>query len=133
MNMFDRIQLTTIVLLITTLLVPFSTTFAQDDDKEPILLDLVTAPVVPGLEFLSEGNSPTTIEHLRAMEKVFGRLEEQVAPATVNIQVGDAQGSGVVVSRDGYILTAAHVIERPYMKPKSLFRMARQPTPSRWV
>jgi serine protease Do len=41
------------------------------------------------------------------------RLAEEVAAATVNIQVGMGQGSGVVVTRDGYILTAAHVIGRP--------------------
>ena len=106
--------------LLISLLMPLSTTLAQQDEEE-LLLDLVAAPANPGLEFLSGGNSPTTIEHLREMEKVFARLEKQVASATVNIQVGDAQGSGVVVSRDGYILTAAHVIERPYNDAKITF------------
>jgi serine protease Do len=47
------------------------------------------------------------------MEEHFASLAKQVAPATVNIQIGMAQGSGVVVTDDGYILTAAHVIGRP--------------------
>jgi len=47
------------------------------------------------------------------MEDHFAILADQVSPATVNIQIGMAQGSGVVVSDDGYILTAAHVIGRP--------------------
>ena len=63
--------------------------------------------------FLGESNTPTTIEQLRQMEQVFADVIEHVAPATVNIMVEDAQGSGVIISRDGYILTAAHVINRP--------------------
>jgi len=31
----------------------------------------------------------------------------------VGVQVGNAQGSGVIVSRDGYVLTAAHVSGKP--------------------
>jgi S1-C subfamily serine protease len=36
-----------------------------------------------------------------------------VIPATVAVQVGPAQGSGVIVTPDGYVLTAAHVAGRP--------------------
>ncbi len=71
--------------------------------------DLPTA----SLDFLFEGKSPSSLDELKAMEKHFASLAEQVSPATVNIQMGTAQGSGVVVSEDGYILTAAHVIGRP--------------------
>ena len=65
------------------------------------------------LDFLFDGKSPSTLEELKAMEEHFASLADQVSPATVNIQIGMAQGSGVVVSDDGYILTAAHVIGRP--------------------
>ncbi len=65
------------------------------------------------LSFLADGNDPTTIEQLRSMEKAFARVAEMAKPATVNITLDEAQGSGVVVSRDGYVLTAAHVIGRP--------------------
>ncbi len=65
------------------------------------------------IDFLFDGKSPSSIEQLKAMEDHFASLAEQISPATVNIQIGMAQGSGVVVSEDGYILTAAHVIGRP--------------------
>jgi serine protease Do len=62
---------------------------------------------------LFEGRSPATIEQLRLMQEHFAELAETVKPAVVNIAIGGAQGSGVVVTSDGYILTAAHVIGRP--------------------
>ncbi|MEM9413352.1 MAG: trypsin-like peptidase domain-containing protein [Planctomycetota bacterium] len=84
--------------------------FDFDDDFE--LLE-TSAASTANLEFLSEGKSPNSLDQLRAMEQVFSELVDVVSPATVNIAVGEAQGSGVVVSRDGFILTAAHVIDRP--------------------
>jgi serine protease Do len=59
------------------------------------------------------GNAPKTIEELKELERKFAEITERVKPATVNIQIGGSQGSGVVVTRDGYILTAAHVIGQP--------------------
>ena len=79
------------------------------DDSEPV----TTIVAESSDAFLGESNVPTTIEQLRKLENVFADVIDQVAPATVNIMVEDAQGSGVIVSRDGYILTAAHVISRP--------------------
>jgi serine protease Do len=57
--------------------------------------------------------TPQTDE-LVAMEETIRRLAEQVLPCTVGIQVGgNVEGSGVVISESGYVLTAAHVIGRP--------------------
>lgn len=79
------------------------------DDAEP-----VTASIPESSDaFLGENHTPTTIEQLKKLENLFAEVIEQVTPATVNIMVDDAQGSGVIVSREGYILTAAHVIGRP--------------------
>jgi serine protease Do len=36
-----------------------------------------------------------------------------VLPCTVGIQIGGASGSGVIVSEDGYVLTAGHVSGKP--------------------
>ena len=102
-----------------------SIAFAQDIPKSPRLLpdnqvnrESVTSasstatPRSPEITFFS-GTAPQSIEELRSMETKFAEVAEMVKPATVNIQLGAAQGSGVVVTSDGYILTAAHVIGRP--------------------
>ncbi|MGI9516237.1 MAG: S1C family serine protease [Pirellulaceae bacterium] len=54
--------------------------------------------------------SPASIEQLREMQEHFRELSEDVADATVSVQVGQNQGTGVIVTRDGYVMTAAHVI-----------------------
>ena len=95
-----------------TLLLTANLVIAQDEEDFDDL-DLITAPANGGLEFLSEGGAPTSIAQLEQMQDVFAKLAKDVEEATVNVAVSEAQGSGVVVSRDGYILTAAHVISRP--------------------
>ena len=57
--------------------------------------------------------TPKTNE-LVSMEETILRIAKQVVPCTVGIQVGgNIEGSGVVISESGYVLTAAHVIGRP--------------------
>ena len=72
-------------------------------------------------EFLFEGGVPESLDQLRDMESRFQKLTEQLMPATVNIQMGASQGSGVVVTNDGYILTAAHVIGKPNQRARIVF------------
>lgn len=63
----------------------------------------------PEFDFFA-GQSPVGVEQLRQMQEQFRDLADDVAAATVNVQVGQNQGSGVIVTRDGYVMTAAHVI-----------------------
>ncbi len=70
-------------------------------------------PAINRQQLLFEGATPTSIEELRFLQDHFAELAEKIKPAVVNIQIGGAQGSGVVITEDGYILTAAHVIGRP--------------------
>lgn len=57
--------------------------------------------------------TPKTDE-LAKMETTMRAIAEKVVPCTVGIQVGhNVEGSGVVISESGYVLTAAHVIGRP--------------------
>ena len=71
------------------------------------------AGVTDELPMLFSGEVPANLQQLHEMELHFGELYEDVRGAVVNVNTGDGQGSGVVVSSDGYVLTAAHVIGRP--------------------
>src|SRR4051794_19597949 len=57
--------------------------------------------------------SPKTAADLRAIERQVEAVVKKVTPATVGLTIGPAQGSGVIVSKDGYVLTAAHVAREP--------------------
>lgn len=59
------------------------------------------------------GGSPGGVADLKAMEKHVQSLRDRLLAATVGVQVGPAQGSGVIISPDGYVLTAAHVSGTP--------------------
>ena len=56
---------------------------------------------------------PTQLEQLEAVQKQIYSIRSKVVQSTVAIRIGAVQGSGVVVSNDGHVLTAGHVIQRP--------------------
>jgi serine protease Do len=55
---------------------------------------------------------PESVEDLKAIEAHVESLVKKVMPAVVNVRIG-AQGSGVVISEDGMVLTAGHVSGQP--------------------
>lgn len=57
--------------------------------------------------------APDSVAELRAIEHDIRAAVARVLPATVGVQVGASQGSGVIVSKDGLVLTAGHVIGEP--------------------
>jgi serine protease Do len=60
------------------------------------------------------GGKPLSgLTDLKAMQEHVRNLTERIKKCTVGVQVGPAWGSGVIVSKDGYVLTAAHVAGRP--------------------
>ncbi len=67
----------------------------------------------PGLGRIFE---PRNQVDLIALEKQQTKVAEKVNLVTVNLQHGTTQGSGVIVTGDGYIFTAAHVAGRPHKK-----------------
>lgn len=69
---------------------------------------------LPGLEALVD---------LQDRARIVGRT---VAPSVVGIEAGANRGSGVIVSADGLILTAAHVFERPNTRVKIYLANGRQ-------
>ena len=82
---------------------------------------LLVAPVISAaemataanLEKIFGGDAPQSVGDLKAMQEHLQKLTEKIVPCTVGVRVGPAQGSGVIISKDGYVLTAAHVVGRP--------------------
>lgn len=74
----------------------------------------ISAPAISEtlLKVLSGGN-PGGIADLRAMQEHIRKMTDKLMEVTVGVQVGAAQGSGVIISKDGYVLTAAHVAGQP--------------------
>lgn len=56
---------------------------------------------------------PESVADLRAIESHVKQVLARVTPAVVNVRIGQGQGSGVIVSADGYVLTAGHVSGQP--------------------
>lgn len=56
---------------------------------------------------------PESVEELRAIEQRVQSLIGELQAVTVGIRRGHAQGTGVIISKDGYVLTAAHVSGPP--------------------
>ena len=61
----------------------------------------------------TRNTSPETIEELKALQERIKEITTNTTQSTVGLQVGMGAGSGVIVSDDGLILTAAHVIGKP--------------------
>lgn len=73
-----------------------------------------------------EGGSPESVEDLRSLETHWQQLSAMALARTVAIEVQDIQGSGVLISADGYVLTAAHVAGRPGRRATVIFSDGRR-------
>ncbi len=62
-----------------------------------------------GLQTVFNGREPSSLQELKALELQQSRVAKAIERVTVNVQQGSAQGSGVIITADGYVLTAAHV------------------------
>jgi serine protease Do len=56
-----------------------------------------------------EKKDPDSISDLKEIETHTETLVKKLTPCVVNLQVGGSEGSGVIISEDGLILTAGHV------------------------
>jgi serine protease Do len=64
---------------------------------------------------------PTSITDLKAMERHVEALAKKLSPTVVALEIGDASGSGVIISSNGFVLTAGHVVEAPDRKVRITF------------
>jgi serine protease Do len=68
------------------------------------------SPVAPHeLPDTLRASVPADIEELRAIEQKVADVVKRVAPAVVAVRVGSSAGTAVIISEDGYALSAAHV------------------------
>lgn len=74
-------------------------------------------PVPSELQKLLElGGIPTSLQQLRRLEIQQRAVGRKADKCTVSVNIGPAQGCGVIVTASGYIVTAAHVAMRPGMR-----------------
>jgi len=69
-----------------------------------------------GLKSVLDKPAPESIAELKEIQRRTRVILEKVVPCTVGLQIGGASGSGVIVSEDGYVLTAGHVSGEPGQK-----------------
>ncbi|HZL90042.1 MAG TPA: trypsin-like peptidase domain-containing protein [Pirellulaceae bacterium] len=89
--------------------------------SSPILAADANMPVAAAADAVKERlsrifsgrESPASVDDLRLIEQRVRELTDKLQACTVGVQVGHAWGSGVIVSKDGYVLTAAHVCGQP--------------------
>ena len=79
--------------------------------EDPGNLTVITAS--QGVNRIFAGGVPRSVADLKAMEAQQQQIVRRTTPCIVAVQVGQAQGSGVIISADGYVLTAAHVAAKP--------------------
>jgi serine protease Do len=56
---------------------------------------------------------PDNVQDLRVIQERVKKITAKVSPAVVGIRIGHAAGSGVIVNKDGYVLTAGHISGEP--------------------
>lgn len=77
-----------------------------------VVLMWAFAPVVSAEEdelFFNQQKAPESIEDLQAIQDALLKVLPETRKAVVGIEMGMGSGSGVIVSEDGLVLTAAHV------------------------
>lgn len=52
---------------------------------------------------------PESVDDLKEIQSHVKQLLPKLVPATVGLRIGGSSGSGVIISKDGYVLTAGHV------------------------
>ena len=86
----------------------------SSEDKDKAEKDIRSSLVTRGrLQKIFQGQAPKDTHDIKLMQKHVQLLVKELSPATIGVGVGAAQGSGVIINKDGLVLTAAHVAGRP--------------------
>jgi len=87
--------------------------------EDPMVEDPDAGVAIRGVEWSPEiekvlaKRSPESIAELKLIQTQLQRVVEYGTPATVAVRVGGAFGSAVIVSPEGRVLTAGHVVGHP--------------------
>ncbi|NLF09560.1 MAG: serine protease, partial [Pirellulaceae bacterium] len=65
--------------------------------------------------------APRDLAGYKVIENKVKSVVSNVLPAVVGIRVGRASGSGVIVSEDGIVMTAGHVVAKPGQEVTFIF------------
>ena len=84
--------------------------------KTPKTNGITLVELEPGLGRILRGDEPRNQAELISLEKQQTKVAEKVNLVTVNLQHDNTQGSGVIITGEGHVLTAAHVAGRPGKK-----------------
>ena len=85
----------------------------QPDGGQPVGAAPGAPDALPLADSLNTDETPADAETLLEIERRVREAVVKAVPATVGLRIGPNQGSGVIVSPEGLILTAAHVSGRP--------------------
>ncbi|MCA9192614.1 MAG: trypsin-like peptidase domain-containing protein [Planctomycetales bacterium] len=78
------------------------------------------------LENVLKGGDPRTLEELQLLEAQQSEVARAIEKVTVNVRQGSAQGSGVIITPDGFVLTAAHVAGNANLKAEIILHDGRR-------
>jgi len=65
------------------------------------------------LQKILSGGVPQSVADLKAMQDRVRSLTDKLTAVTVGVRLPNGMGSGVIISEDGYVMTAGHVVDRP--------------------
>ncbi len=85
----------------------------QDLKPVPVFKPPEFKPITEKLPAAFDKKAPETVDDLKAIQDHVAKLYDTVSPAVVSVRIGASSGSGVIVSKDGYVLTAGHVSGAP--------------------
>ena len=91
-------------------------TASAQDASIPVFKAPELKPLTERLPAAFSKTSPESVADLKAIQEHVAKVVDQVSPAVVSVRVGASYGSGVIVSKDGYVLTAGHVSGEPGRK-----------------
>ncbi|MCC9640763.1 S1C family serine protease [Rhodopirellula sp. JC740] len=85
----------------------------SDNDSRNVAGGTHLEPPIELLRLIEDGGVPATLDELRLLQRQQQRVAGLAEACTVSVQIGPAQGCGVIITPSGFVLTAAHVAMRP--------------------